>query len=147
MVGLALFSRLLSWLLNRYYGATLAVLIGFLIGSLYVIWPYQDRTYHQSVRSTEVVPYDHPRARALREDPPMQNRPEFERLGEISTREGQKVVKIETVSQKMIASKPFIPYLTREGAGTTHFWSGIIGMVVGLAMVGLLDFLRSVERD
>lgn len=39
--GLLVFSRLLSWLLARYYNAILALLIGFLIGSLSLTWPWK----------------------------------------------------------------------------------------------------------
>lgn len=40
--GLVVFSRFLSWLLNAYHNQTLSVLIGFLIGSLYVTWPWKN---------------------------------------------------------------------------------------------------------
>lgn len=39
--GLLVFSRFLSWLLDNYHQTTLAVLIGFLIGSLNVTWPWK----------------------------------------------------------------------------------------------------------
>lgn len=39
--GLVVFSRFLLWLLNSYHTQTLAVLIGFLIGSLSVTWPWK----------------------------------------------------------------------------------------------------------
>lgn len=145
-VGLALFSRLLSWLLDHYYGFTLAVLIGFLIGSLYVIWPYQDRTYHESIRKTELVAYDHPHAVRLRENPPQRNGPEYEQLGEVKATGNEKMVEIETVKQKLIKTDPFIPYITTDDAGTDHFWRGILGMIIGLAMVGGLDYLRSADK-
>lgn len=41
VVGLVGFARLLSWLLKHYHQATVAVLIGFMIGSLRVIWPWK----------------------------------------------------------------------------------------------------------
>jgi putative membrane protein len=144
VVGLALFSRLLSWLLNRYEAKTLAVLIGFLIGSLYVIWPYQDRTYEQFVSKTEVVAYNSSEARELRNNPPDENRPEFRRLGEMVNTDGaQKEVEILTVKNKLVKSDPFIPYLTVQEAGTAHFWSGIWGILIGLIMVVGLDYLRT----
>lgn len=144
VVGLVLFSRFLSWLLDRYYGFTLAVLIGFLIGSLYVIWPYQERTYREIVTKIEVVDFDDPRAVALRENPPSENRPEYLRLGEVIGEAGEsKRVELETVKKKLIQTDPFIPYLTREGPGTPHFWNGVIGIVVGLTLVGGLDYLRT----
>ena len=54
LTGIIVFSRFLSWLLERFYRPTLSVLIGFLIGTLSVIWPYQVRTYKKIVK-TEVV--------------------------------------------------------------------------------------------
>lgn len=39
--GLLSFSHLLSWLLHRFHSATLALLTGFLFGSLNVIWPWK----------------------------------------------------------------------------------------------------------
>lgn len=41
VVGLLTFSRILRWLLKRYYNQTIAVLIGLMIGALHKIWPWQ----------------------------------------------------------------------------------------------------------
>jgi putative membrane protein len=41
-IGIVLFARLLNFLLNRFRSATLAFLIGLLIGSLWVLWPFKD---------------------------------------------------------------------------------------------------------
>jgi len=43
--GLLLFSRLLNWLLTRHYRATLLTIMGALCGSLWMIWPFQERLY------------------------------------------------------------------------------------------------------
>jgi putative membrane protein len=43
--GLVVFSRVIVWLLNHYHQATLLVIKGILIGSLWMIWPFQARTY------------------------------------------------------------------------------------------------------
>ena len=45
LTGLIAFSRVLSWLLRRFYRNTLAAIIGLLIASLWVIWPFQERVY------------------------------------------------------------------------------------------------------
>jgi putative membrane protein len=146
VVGLVLFSRILSWLLDRYEAKTLAVLIGFLIGSLYVIWPYQDRTYQEIVMNKNVVAYNSAQAVELRENPPSENRPEFKRLGEITNpdvgADQIKRVEIFTVKKKLIKSDPFVPYITVDDAGTLHFRSGVWGIVIGLIMVVGLDYLR-----
>ncbi len=47
VVGLLLFSRVLVRLLSRFYRQTFAVITGMLIGTLWVIWPFQERLYQQ----------------------------------------------------------------------------------------------------
>jgi putative membrane protein len=42
VMGLLLFANLLSWLLRRYHDVTIAVLVGFMIGSLNKIWPWKE---------------------------------------------------------------------------------------------------------
>ncbi len=39
--GLLLFTRILKWLLSHYYHATLALLTGFIAGSLVKVWPWK----------------------------------------------------------------------------------------------------------
>jgi putative membrane protein len=42
VVGLVLFANLLSWLLRKYHDITIALLVGFMIGSLNKIWPWKE---------------------------------------------------------------------------------------------------------
>ena len=42
VIGLKLFSRLLTWLFNHKKEATLSILIGFMIGALPKIWPWKE---------------------------------------------------------------------------------------------------------
>jgi putative membrane protein len=41
-VGLMVFVRLLRWLLARWHGQTVALLVGFMTGSLWKIWPFRE---------------------------------------------------------------------------------------------------------
>ncbi|MEX0912055.1 MAG: DUF368 domain-containing protein [Gemmatimonadota bacterium] len=41
-IGLGIFSKLLNHLLRNYHDATMAALVGLMIGSLRALWPYQD---------------------------------------------------------------------------------------------------------
>ncbi len=41
-IGLLIFSRLLKWLFNHYKNPTLAILTGFIIGSLNKVWPWKE---------------------------------------------------------------------------------------------------------
>jgi putative membrane protein len=56
VVGLMGFSRILSWLLQKYEQATIATLVGFMIGSLWKIWPWKDVLQTHVDRHGEVVP-------------------------------------------------------------------------------------------
>ena len=42
LFGIISFSNLLHWLLKKYYDITIAVLVGFMIGSLNKIWPWKE---------------------------------------------------------------------------------------------------------
>lgn len=44
VIGLAVFVRLLNFLLERFYSPTMACLAGLMIGSLWGLWPFKDRT-------------------------------------------------------------------------------------------------------
>jgi putative membrane protein len=44
VIGLMLFSRLLSWLLDHYKQPVIATMCGFLIGSLSILWPWKQVT-------------------------------------------------------------------------------------------------------
>ena len=41
-VGITSFSHLLSWLFKRFHDATIAILSGFMIGSLNIVWPWKE---------------------------------------------------------------------------------------------------------
>lgn len=44
VVGLAVFSSVLDWLLRRYHDLVIAAMIGLMLGSLRVLWPWPDGT-------------------------------------------------------------------------------------------------------
>jgi putative membrane protein len=41
VIGIVSFSNIISWLFRKYYNATLAILTGFMIGSLNKLWPWK----------------------------------------------------------------------------------------------------------
>ncbi len=45
LVGLVGFSRFLSWIIRRYRNVTIALLTGFVTGSLSLLWPWQKAVY------------------------------------------------------------------------------------------------------
>jgi len=64
VTGLLLFSRFLSFVLKKYYQSTIMVIIGILLASLWVIWPFQERDYEvihgkqYLIHSAPVLPGD-----------------------------------------------------------------------------------------
>ena len=144
LVGIALFSRFLSWLLARFHSQTIAVLIGFMVGSLFVIWPYQHREFIEQVRETEMVSVTDPVVVELRQSP-NENLPEFQRLG-VTNRGGE--VEVKTIKKKLIHSSPYIPgSFGAEEGDSPNTWGGIIGMILGMALVGGLERLRGVKAS
>ena len=146
VVGLAAFSRFLSWLLGKYHSQTISVLIGFLIGSLFVIWPYQNREFVEQVRDTEEIEYTSERAQELMSSKINDNLPEYQRLGKVINPDTQfdefKKVEVETVKKKMIKSNPFLPGISENADPDSNVWGGVIGILIGMIMVGGLDYLR-----
>lgn len=55
-IGLISFANLLSWLLNRFYNVTIAVLAGFMLGSLNKVWPWKETLENMVNRHGETVP-------------------------------------------------------------------------------------------
>jgi len=62
--GLMLFTRVLLWLIGRFRTGTLLTITGLLIGSLWLIWPFQLRVYEtirgkeRLISSTPVAPWE-----------------------------------------------------------------------------------------
>ena len=57
-LGLIGFTRILTWLLRHFYQRTLVTIVGVLIGSLWMIWPFQERTYEVINDKMRVVASD-----------------------------------------------------------------------------------------
>ncbi|MGH1471161.1 MAG: DUF368 domain-containing protein [Cellvibrionaceae bacterium] len=56
LCGLLVFSHILSWLLHHFHNLTLALLTGFLLGSLNLLWPWKKTIETYTNRHGELVP-------------------------------------------------------------------------------------------
>lgn len=56
VVGLVTFAQVLGWLFKRYHDITVAVLIGFMVGSLRKIWPWKETVETMLDRHGVLVP-------------------------------------------------------------------------------------------
>jgi len=54
IMGLIVFSRLISYILEYFYQQTILFMTGLLIASLYVIWPFQNRFY-EIIQNKEIM--------------------------------------------------------------------------------------------
>jgi len=54
LVGIKVFAKFLSWLLNHYPQRSIAVLVGLMIGALHKVWPWQN-TVADSVKESQAV--------------------------------------------------------------------------------------------
>jgi putative membrane protein len=57
LVGLKLFSKILTWMFAKYKNLTLAILTGFMIGSLNKIWPWKEVISTRINSHGEMVPF------------------------------------------------------------------------------------------
>lgn len=146
IIGLASFARLLSWLLKNYYAVTLLILIGFLVGSLYVIWPWQDRVFDERVRSVEVLPMSDPLVQELLERDETPKGPRFMRIGRIinpdATFDQFRRVEVETVSRRLVSSSPYFPGGDTAAEKETDVVAGAAGILFGLLLIGAISYLR-----
>ncbi len=49
VTGLIAFSNIISWIFNKYHDATLALLTGFIFGSLSIIWPWKKEIFSSKI--------------------------------------------------------------------------------------------------
>lgn len=56
IIGLMLFSRVLTWLLKNFHQITITLLVGFMIGSLWKIWPFRKALETAVKPDGEVLP-------------------------------------------------------------------------------------------
>ena len=56
VIGIIVFSNILSWLLKRFYDLTIALLSGFMIGSLNKVWPWKETIKTFTDRHGEIKP-------------------------------------------------------------------------------------------
>lgn len=55
-IGIVSFAQLLSWLFKRYHDLTVAVLTGFMLGSLRKVWPWKEVVSYITDRHGEIIP-------------------------------------------------------------------------------------------
>lgn len=143
VTGIMLFSRFLSWLLGKYHNRTMALLIGFLIGSLYVIWPYQERAFAQ-IKKVEMLPSTPSLLEELNTQKIDSLKPKFSYLEKID--DGQ-IAFIE-VKKKQLSVTPYNPINQQfRGESGILLIKGLGGIFIGLVVVLGIDKFRSARSN
>jgi putative membrane protein len=57
--GLAAFARLLSWIFKKFHDQTIALLTGFIFGSLSILWPWKSEITETFGEKIKVIGYDY----------------------------------------------------------------------------------------
>ncbi len=58
-IGLIAFSHFLSWLLKKYHNQTIALLTGFIAGSLGILWPWKDEVTQQFGDKVKTIGFEY----------------------------------------------------------------------------------------
>ncbi|MDI6402628.1 DUF368 domain-containing protein [Balneolaceae bacterium ANBcel3] len=141
--GLFVFVRVLSWLLKRYRMATICLLMGFMAGSLYVIWPYQEQEYREITILREVPAMDE-EVLELRAATPDRELPEYTEFVRILNPEAPpeaQIAELADVRRRLIKSRPFWPDWIHPEAdnrlerGKASIYQGIGLMIAGILLV------------
>ncbi|MEX1122868.1 MAG: DUF368 domain-containing protein [Balneolales bacterium] len=149
IAGIAAFTRFLSWLLDRFYIGTICILIGFMVGSLYVIWPFQEREYAEFV-DTQVVQVTDDLVQSLLAEPEDERLTEYQRIGDIinpGAPVSEQRAELETVKRKLVGSDPFFPDILDPGQDERLFearsslYRGFIFIFGGFGLVWILGRL------
>lgn len=145
ITGLLLLSRVLSWMLKHYHTLTLVFFTGFLIGSIYILWPFQEREYQEAERGREIYSYHDPSIKTLLEQEESPLLPEYEiATGVLNPDDRMEDWEVEVVqmSRKAISSDPVWPDFDSDEHDVAQ---GGIGILLGMVLLGLISFLRKKE--
>lgn len=143
LAGIMLFSRFLSWLLAKFHNRTMALLIGFLLGSLYVIWPYQEREYTR-INKVEIVQSTTELNQQFKAQKIDTLLPKFSFLKKLE--DGR--FELVEVKKKQLSVTPYNPINQQiRGEIGILLFKGLGGILTGLIMVLGIDKLRSNQSD
>lgn len=124
LVGLLSFSRLLKWLFKNYHNTTLALLTGFILGSLNKMWPWKQTVSVMNDNTGSIVP--------------------FQSVSELGTLSVFQKNTNNFESYKTVLEKSISPFNYSEINGTNHQLAIAIGlMVVGFLTIFILEKVGS----
>jgi putative membrane protein len=125
IVGLLSFSRVLKWLFKNYHNTTLAILTGFIFGSLNKIWPWKETVSVLNEKTGAVIPFS-----------------EISNLGTLSIYQ-QQTNDFETHKTVVENSISSFQYTTVNNGVDSQLLPAIILMIVGFLTIFILEKIGS----
>ncbi|RLD28707.1 MAG: DUF368 domain-containing protein [Bacteroidetes bacterium] len=129
IVGLLSFSRILKWLFKNYHNTTLAILTGFIFGSLNKIWPWKKTVSVLNEKTGEVIPFS-----------------DLSNLGTLSIYQ-QQTNDFETYKTVVENSISAVQYATINNSIDSQLLPAIILMIAGFLTILILEKLGSKNND
>lgn len=120
-IGLLSFSHVLKWLFKNYENTTLALLTGFIVGSLNKIWPWKETISVYSKEAGEIIPFS-----------------EVSETGTLSVFQ-QNIQDFETLKTATeISISPF-QFSIINGGIDSQIWQAVVFIIIGFLTIFLLE--------
>lgn len=124
LVGLLSFSHLLKWLFKNYHNTTLALLAGFILGSLNKMWPWKKTVSVMTDNTGEILP--------------------FESITELGTLSVFQKSTNDFESYKTVIEQSISPFQYQDINNTSHqLYLAMALMIVGFSTILILEKLGS----
>lgn len=122
IIGLLSFSRILKWLFKNYHNTTLAILTGFILGSLNKVWPWKKTISAMSDETGEII--------------------QFSSISDLSTLSVYQKQINNFESYKTVTEESISPFLFSElNAENHHLTLAILLMIAGFLTIFILEKL------
>ena len=125
IVGLLSFSRILKWLFKNYHNTTLAILTGFIFGSLNKIWPWKKTVSVLNEKTGAVIPFS-----------------DISNLGTLSIYQ-QQTNDFETYKTIVDNSISAVQYTTINNGVDSQLLPAIMLMIAGFLTIFILEKIGS----
>lgn len=144
--GLVLFVRILSWLLKRFHILTVCLLMGFMAGSLYVIWPYQEREFieHETIYTEYLSSVELQELKREEQEKSDLYLLEIQEIIPVEESDDKKKVQIREVRRRLVNAGPYWPKWFDPGSdhrlkqGAYSLYGGLGTMLTAFFLVAWL---------
>ena len=142
-IGIVSFVRILLVLIKKFKLQIIYFLVGLLIASLSIIWPYQHRVYIPFVKKEIIVqPNDDKLKQAVTILP---DTPPCISLYHIKPNQenAQKQITLQQVEYKLTESYLYLPFTSNGNDNITNQWIGLLNVFVGIAIILVLSRVKN----